>query len=152
MTRLLLSLTLSLFTGCASDKDSENDTGSDSSCAQATHFPALTANAANSAYDDPSVEVSCTDDAVVVVSNGIPAYEFVAVTPNGLASQDWTWEIARDPEMADTMTDIPLLGTAGFAVNGIPIYGPNEGDFPDPYGDPILSDIMDPCLGHTAFE
>jgi len=145
MAQLRLVLFLALTTGCGSGNDS-----GDSNCAQASHFPALTADPANSEYDDPSVEVSCTDDTVLVESNGIPAYEFVSVTPNGLSSQDWSWEIAREPEISDTMTDIPLLGTAGFTVNGIPIYGPNEGEFPDPYGDPVYNEIMDYCLGHTG--
>ncbi|HCP48405.1 MAG TPA: hypothetical protein DIU15_20375, partial [Deltaproteobacteria bacterium] len=56
----------------------------------------------------------------------------------------------RRPEVADVVTEIPLLGDAGVAVNGLPFYGPNEGAFPDPYGDPIFNQLADDCQGHTA--
>ncbi len=101
-------------------------------------------------YPAPVLEVSCTDDVMTVVSNGIPHYEFVPITPNDLQAQDYSWDITRHPEIADEPTDIPLLGTMAVAVNGTPIYGPNEAAQPDPYGDPIYNDIMDACLGHTA--
>ncbi|MEC9073185.1 MAG: YHYH protein, partial [Myxococcota bacterium] len=34
--------------------------------------------------------------------------------------------------------------------SGAPIYGANEGPFPDPYGDPVGNGIMDWCGGHTG--
>ncbi len=105
---------------------------------------------AGAGYPAPQLAITCTEDTVVVESNGIPHYPFSATTPNDLAAQDHVWEIPRYPEVAAAPTDIPLLGTAGFAVNGLPFYGPNEGAFPDPYGDPVYNDIMDVCLGHTA--
>jgi hypothetical protein len=151
MTPLIHFVALSLLLGCQSGKDvGQDDTGTQSECAEAAHFPELSADPANSAYDDPSVEVICSDETIQVLSNGIPGYEFVPVTPNGLSSQDWDWEITRSPEVAAEMTDIPLLGTAGFTVNGIPIYGPNEAEFPDPYGDPVYNEVVDFCLGHTG--
>jgi len=67
-----------------------------------------------------------------------------------LAPQDWAWEFPRYPEVAAQTTDIPLLGDAGVAINGLPFYGPNEGAFPDPFGDPIYNELGDDCLGHTA--
>ena len=94
--------------------------------------------------------MSCTSTSLIVESNGIPSYEFVAITPNDLAAQNHRYVVPLDPELPERASDIPLLGTAGFAVNGLPIYGPNEGPFPDPYGDPIYNDIMDECQGHTA--
>jgi len=50
----------------------------------------------------------------------------------------------------DEPTEIPLLGTAAFTLNGIPIFGPNEAERPDPYGDPVYNGIVDMCKGHTG--
>ncbi|NCG20487.1 MAG: YHYH protein [Rhodobacterales bacterium] len=119
-------------------------------CAAASQLPALSAHAANSAYDAPDVVVSCSDDALIVTSNGIPDFEFVALTPNGLASQDYEWTVPLNPIVAAAPTDIPLLGVAAFSVSGLPMYGPNEAEFPDPYGDPIYNGIVDRCMGHTG--
>jgi hypothetical protein len=80
----------------------------------------------------------------------MPHYTFVPVTPNGLQAKTYTWSIPRYPALAPQTTAIPLLGTVGFAVNGVPFFGPNEAAFPDPYGDPVYNDIMDECLGHSA--
>ena len=35
-------------------------------------------------------------------------------------------------------------------MNGLVIYGPNEGAFPDPFGDPVYNSIVDDCMGHTG--
>ena len=59
---------------------------------------------------------------------------FIAKTPNGLAVQAYNWEIPRTPVPAATFTQIPLLGTVAFTTTGLPIYGPNEAQHPDPYG------------------
>lgn len=101
-------------------------------------------------YDMPWIDVSCHEDTVTVLSNGLPHYTFQPMTPNALQSQDFMWTFPLHPEVAATPTDIPLLGTVGMAINGCPIYGPNEGPFPDPYGDPIYNDIMDWNQGHTG--
>jgi len=105
---------------------------------------------AGDAYPDSELGVTCSDDTVTVVSNGIPHFTYEQTTPNPLAPQDWEWQFPRHPELADEVTAIPLLGDAGVAVNGLPFYGPNEGAFPDPYGDPIFNQIADDCQGHTA--
>jgi hypothetical protein len=101
-------------------------------------------------YGRPMVAARCDGADLVVTSNGLPTYRYVPVTPNGLAAQDYEWHVPRRPAMAAQTTAIPLLGTIGFSVNGIPIYGPNEAATPHPYGDPIANSIMDMCLGHTA--
>jgi hypothetical protein len=108
------------------------------------------AGAAGAGYDDPTASGSCNGTDFVVTSNGIPHYTFVPLTPNGLDTQAHTWEVPQNPTPAATVTEVPLLGTAGFAVNGLPFFGPNEGPFPDPYGDPVYNGIVDACLGHTA--
>jgi len=105
---------------------------------------------AGSAYPDPFLNVYCDEKFVYVQSNGIPHYSFVQTTPNALSEQDYLWEIPLNPEISTNTSKIPLLGLIGFSVNGLPIYGPNEGAFPDPYGDPVYNEILDSCLGHTA--
>jgi len=105
---------------------------------------------AGSSYPKPSLDVYCDEEFVYVKSNGIPNYTFVQTTPNALSDQDYLWEIPLNPKITSQTSEIPLLGIIGFAVNGLPIYGPNEGPFPDPYGDPVYNDILDSCLGHTA--
>ncbi len=101
-------------------------------------------------YPTPSLSVTCTDDTVLVESNGIPHYAFQPVTPNPLRAQEHRWEIPRSPVLAQEKVEIPLLGVVGFAINGLPLYGPNEGERPDPFGDPVFNDILDWCQGHTA--
>ena len=137
--------------GAAGNGGEDGDTGW-GDCPESALFPSLTADPANAAYPDPFVQAECVGDELVVTSNGIPEYEFIPLTPNGLAAQDWEWTIPRTPEVAATPTDIPLLGTAAFAVNGLVIYGPNEGPQPDPFGDPIYNDIVDGCFGHTGVD
>ena len=101
-------------------------------------------------YPDPELEVSFDDDFIVVESNGIPTFEFVSTTPNGLRGQNFEWEIPRFPQPADELTQIPLLGTVAITTAGLPIYGPNEAQIPHPYGDPYINGILDYCHGHTG--
>lgn len=109
---------------------------------------------AGAAYPKPTLQVTCTADQMTVRGNGIPQYEFVPVTPNALAAANNVFTITTKPQKAGEVTPIPLLGTAGFAVNGIPFFGPNEGAVPqlERFGDPIYNAIMDECMGHTAMQ
>lgn len=101
-------------------------------------------------YPDPELEVTYDDEFIIVKSNGIPTFEFSATTPNELDEQEFEWEIPRFPEPADEPTQIPLLGTAAITTAGLPIYGPNEAERPDPYGDPYINGLLDFCHGHTG--
>ena len=104
-------------------------------------------------YPRPQIEVECADDTLVVRSNGIPHYEFVQITPNPLLETNREYRFPLRPKLAAMPTPIPLLGTVGVAINGIPFFGPNEGGVPYPgFGDPIYNSIMDACMGHTARE
>ncbi len=109
---------------------------------------------AGSAYAKPKVEASCEGDEFVIRSNGIPHYEFVQITPNPLTEQENVFRLPRNPELAKNHKKIPFLGKVGVAVNGISLFGPNEGPVPavERFGDPIFNSIMDECLGHTANE
>lgn len=113
------------------------------------NFIAVEAAPENSDYPDPTLSISCDDDTMTIVSNGIPNYEFIAITPGNLRVQDIDIEIPLEPTIADETTDIPLLGTVAIAVNGIPIFGPNEGGNLG-FGDPMLDDILDFCNGHVG--
>ncbi|MGB5050377.1 MAG: hypothetical protein WBO46_15645, partial [Caldilineaceae bacterium] len=95
-------------------------------CPTADFLP-VSANPANSAWPDPYLNVHCTENTVVIESNGIPSFEFVQLTPNQLQAQDYSWEIPLNPTVDETPDQIPLLGVVAIAVNGMPIYGPNEG-------------------------
>ncbi len=103
-------------------------------------------------YPAPTLSAVCTETSFIVDSNGIPTYTFVATTPNPLLSQNMHYEIPKNPAIAAATTALPLLGTIGFAVNGLPIFGPNEGAMPldSAYGDPVYNGLMDACMGHTA--
>lgn len=101
-------------------------------------------------FTAPTLAVSCTGDRVMVASNGMPHYEYQAITPNGLSPQDYNWVLPRNPAQASQTSEIPLLGAIGIASNGLPLYGPNEAQMPHPYGDPIFNAITDVNLGHTG--
>ncbi len=129
--------------------------GGAASCAQAaTMLDVSKAPGAGDGYAKPTLTSSCTDTAFVVESNGMPTYTFVQTTPNALKEQTDHWEIPRYPAKAAATTEVPLLGVAGFAVNGMPFNGPNEAAQPadEAYGDPVYNGLMDPCFGHTANE
>ena len=105
-------------------------------------------------YAKPKVEASCEGDEFIIRSNGIPHYEFVQITPNPLTVQENVFRLPRHPKLAKNHEKIPFLGKVGVAVNGISLFGPNEGPVPavERFGDPIFNSIMDECLGHTANE
>lgn len=100
-------------------------------------------------YPAPYLNVYCTDENMIVESNGIPNFEFVQITPADLSAQDYKWTLPLHPEVAAAPTTIPLLGLVAVAVNGMPIYGPNEAADLG-FGDPFLDQILDYCNGHTG--
>ena len=111
------------------------------------NFPDLSNSAgAGSNYAKPDVSVACTASEVIVESNGMISFPFVRMTPNSLKEQDWTWHIPLVPKVASSTTSIKnVLGTLGFTVTGLPIYGPTEGPMPSSqaYGDPAYNKILD---------
>lgn len=124
-----------------------------SDCWQADTMLDLTnAPGAGDGYPKPELSAKCDGDSFIVDGNGIPHYTFVQTTPNPLQEVAEHYEIPRNPQIAAAATELPLLGTAGFAVNGQPFFGPNEAAQPadEAYGDPIYNGLMDACLGHTA--
>jgi hypothetical protein len=126
-----------------------------SDCPQAaTMLDVSKAPGAGKDYPAPTLSAKCTDTSFVVDSNCIPPYTFVQTTPNPLTANNEHYEIPLHPTVAAKTTEIPLLGTVGFAVNGLPFFGPNEGATPveSAFGDPVYNGLMDPCQGHTAYE
>ncbi len=115
----------------------------------AARFLDVSAYQQDPAYPDPELEATCEEDELVVRSNGIPNFEFVRITPNDLAAQDYTWRMPIEPTPLEEPADIPLLGPVAIAVNGLPIYGPNEAPNMGT-ADPVLDQILDFCQGHTA--
>jgi hypothetical protein len=125
------------------------DGGPVSSCPQADDFLDVTGTSAGAGYPAPSLDAHCEGDLLIVDSNGIPNFTFVAITPNALAAQDYAWEIPLRPAPASVNADVPLVGPSGIAVNGLPIYGPTEAPAMGSR-DPFLDGILDYCNGHTA--
>lgn len=118
-------------------------------CPAADTFLDVTNYVQTQNYPSPELNVYCQNGAMIVESNGIPNFEFVSITPNGLQAQNNFFEIPLNPVISAQPSEIPLLGPVAVAVNGLPIFGPNEAPF-DNYGDPFLDQILDYCNGHTA--
>jgi hypothetical protein len=150
MLLLLLACNAASKSPDTSDTADTADTADTSSCPKAALFPELTANAANAAYPDPEVTAKCDGTDLVVTSNGIPWYEFVALTPNELAAQSLEARIPLEPVAAAEPITLNLLGGVGFALVGLPVNSPNEAAVPEPYGDPVYNEIVDACYGHTG--
>ncbi|MSP26712.1 MAG: YHYH protein [Myxococcales bacterium] len=119
-------------------------------CPDENFLDVSTFDGAGASYPKPTLAVTCENGEVLVTGNGIPHYAFMPVTPNDLSAQANAFHFPQVPKAAAATSEVPLLGTAGVAVNGAVFYGPNEAAKPDPYGDPVYNGIMDDCLGHTS--
>jgi len=113
------------------------------------HFLVVEVNAyEQSGYPDPELAVSCDETTFTVVTNNIPNFEFVAITPNDLAAQDLRYEIPLVPTERDTPGAMGL-GAVGVSVSGLNLFGAFEAPR-DGYRDPYLDGLLDFCNGHTA--
>ena len=119
-------------------------------------FPDLSKSAgAGGNYAKPSISVSCTSSQLKVTSNGMISFAYDPKTPNGLSTQEWSWAVALNPVKAKSVTPInTVMGTIGFTVSGLPIYGPTEGPVPadSAFGDPVYNKLVDVCGGHTGYK
>jgi hypothetical protein len=117
-------------------------------------FPDLTNSAgAGAGYSKPTISVTCTKTELQVSSNGMISFAFEQKTPNPLNPQNLNWSVPLNPVKAKSATTIRnILGTLGFTVSGLPIYGPTEGQQPaaQAFGDPVFNNILDMCGGHTG--
>jgi hypothetical protein len=113
-----------------------------------TRFLNVQPHPKNSAYPAPALSVTCDATSFTIVSNGIPTFEFVQITPNALLAQNYRWTLPLSPT-AGVSRSVPLGGASAVAVDGLPIFGPTEAPR-DGYRDPYLDQILDTCNGHTA--
>ncbi len=124
-------------------------------CAALANFPDVAQGSAGAGYAPARVRVSCVADSLIIESNGMINYEFVAMTPNALAEQDKTYTLPLNPVLKDEADiTIQLISSIGVTVNGIPICTPNEAPqqgSADPYVDGIL-DILRQCHIRNPFD
>jgi hypothetical protein len=117
-------------------------------------FPDLSQSVgAGAGYAKSTISVTCTTTELKVSSNGMISFPFEKKTPNSLVAQDWNWSVPLNPAKAKSVSSIKnVLGTLGFTVSGLPIYGPTEGPQPaaQAFGDPVYNKILDTCGGHTG--
>ena len=107
----------------------------------------VTRGSANVDLPDPEVSATCEDDTVIISANGIPDFPYIATSPGVPTARTVEYEIPATPIPAETVTEIPIVGSIAVAINGIPIYGPTEG----PGGD-VLSRPggFTECGGHNG--
>ncbi len=113
-------------TATASSAVSLGPTTGDCATTAATFRDVVSANAD---LADPELAATCEDGSLVVTSNSIPDFAYVATTPGAPRVSEATYTLPVTPsEAADpSPDDVPRLGAIGVAVNGVPIYGPTEG-------------------------
>lgn len=101
----------------------------------------------NADLPDPEARASCVDDTVVVTSNGIPDYTYIETSPGSPRANALKYQFPATPKVADSVTAIPRLGSLGIATNGIPIFGPTEGQ-----GGDVLATagLLSECGSHNG--
>ncbi|GAA1952483.1 YHYH protein [Microbacterium aquimaris] len=104
---------------------------------------------ANPDLPDPSLEATCEGESIVVVTNSIPDYVYVATTPGEPNEVVQTFTLPASPvEAADPDPgDVPRLGAIAVAVDGVPIYGPTEGTGGDVLS---LEGALSECGSHNG--
>ena len=106
-----------------------------------------TNGSANPDLADPESSATCDGDTVVVTANGIPDYTYIETLPGSPAANEKTYEIPATPTVADSVTAVPLLGEMAVATNGVPIYGPTEGQGGDVLS---LEGALNECGSHNG--
>lgn len=104
---------------------------------------------ANPDLADPTLSATCVDDSIVVTSNSIPDYVYVATTPGSPNVIEQTYTLPATPTSAEDPSpdDVPRLGPIGVAVNGVPLYGPTEGTGGDVLS---LQGALSECGSHAS--
>ncbi|MBX3100328.1 MAG: YHYH protein [Salinibacterium sp.] len=102
---------------------------------------------ANPGDEAPTLSADCSGETLVVASNSIPDYLYVATTPEVLRASEQTVSIAVNPVEAATPSAVPMLGTIAVAVDGVAIYGPTEAT-----GGDVLSLVgaLSECGSHSS--
>lgn len=74
-------------------------------------------------------------DHAIVGATGIPHHDFASGPGCCATNQGYTWRLPISPRLAEVPTDAPLRGPIGVAVNGVALFGPEDG----PGGDAVAS-------------
>lgn len=106
-----------------------------------------TDGSANPDLTDPESSAVCDGDMVVISANAIPDYTYIETSPGPPRAQDLTYTIPAEPAVAAETTDVPLIGSLGVTLAGIPIFGPTEGTGGDVGS---LPGILMECGGHNG--
>lgn len=133
-------------TGGTADTTDSPDNQSALDC-EATAAAFATNGSANANLPDPESSATCDGDTVTVTSNGIPDYPYVETSPGDPVANNLVFTIPADPQIADEPTDIALLGAVAIAVDGVPIYGPTEGQGGDVLS---LEGALNECGSHNG--
>lgn len=107
----------------------------------------VTQGSANADIDDPEVAATCTEETFIVTSNGIPDFPYIETSPGLPNAFAYEFEIPVTPRVAASPGAVPLLGSVGVAINGVPIFGPTEGGGGDVYA---LGGGFTECGGHNG--
>ena len=97
-------------------------------------------------YDCP------TSNKRFIVSNGIPNHEVTQANPASPCEIPWHLEMPLNPTKTDTATEPLALGIVAMAVNGVPMYGAQEGggtNAVEPAPDATITDALH-WYGHAA--
>ena len=107
----------------------------------------VTRGSANADLADPEVSAVCDGDSLIVSSNGIPDYTYIETSPGQPAAGDLEFTLPASPTIAATPTAVPALGSTAVALNGVPIYGPTEGQGGDVLS---LTGALSACGSHNG--
>lgn len=153
-----ISISCGVAAGCGGsggNEDAQPDAGP--ACAPASLFVPVAAHPDNQELFDelglpaPMLEVECAGDELVVRSNGVPSFPYQdMVTPYDPGEFAYEWRVPLAPAVAAAPTPLPAIGTIGFSIDGLPLFVPNEGLNPHPYGDTVNNALNDWCGGHTG--
>lgn len=91
----------------------------------------VTRGSANADLADPEVSATCDGEVITVTSNGIPDYTYIETSPGSPRAADNVFVLPATPSIADETTEVAALGSIAVAINGVPIYGPTEGQGAD---------------------
>lgn len=161
----LLCIATAMASACSSDNsttDAQTDAGnSDSSAGTDTDGGSfntaltcddiaaafVTKGSANADLPDPQVNATCTDNTVTITSNQIPDYPYIETSPGSPREFELEYSIPAIPTVAASLTDVPVVGAIGIAINGIPIFGAAEGTGGDVLS---LAGGFTECGGHNG--
>jgi hypothetical protein len=106
-----------------------------------------TKGSANADLPDPEASATCESDEVIVTANGIPDYTYIETSPGTPTETALEFVLPGTPVEAAETTDVPILGSAAVALDGVPIYGPTEGTGGDVLS---LEGALSECGSHNG--